>query len=291
MLLDKIAKGDACGAGFEYAPAEFVRANNLLTGYVQHPKFNLVPGSYTDDTQMSIANALAIINDTLSREELAQLYVDCFKRDEREGYARGFYDFLRSVQDGKQFLAEIKPFSDKSGGCMRALPFGIYPEISTVKELSARQAAITHNTLPGMSAAMAAALMSHYFLYNLGPKAKLGEFLETHVPGYWNKPWIGPVGQQGWMSVRAAITAVMSNDRMTDILYHSIAFTGDVDTVAAMALGSAAASQEVKQDLPAFLHDGLENGKYGRDYLNQLDAQLMEKMASLRAAAGKINYL
>lgn len=282
MLLE-IAIGDAYGAGFEYAKPEFVLANNTLAGYVKHPKHNLVPGSYTDDTQMSVANAEVIATGASPTvEALAAAYVTCFKRDVREGYAGGFYKFLCEIADGTEFLARMKPFSDKSGGAMRAVPFGIYPDIKTVIAYTTLQAAITHNTPDGINAAVAAALMSHYFLYGLGNKAGLGTFIESHVPGTWAEPWTEPVGEKGWMSVRAAITAVMACDSMYSLLKACVAFTGDVDTVAAIALGAAAASPEVAQDIPDVLVQGLENGTYGRDYLRALDAKLVAAMKALQ---------
>ena len=58
MLLE-LAIGDAYGAGFEYADEMIV--NNNLSRYVEHPRFRLNPGSYTDDTQMSIAIAEVIV--------------------------------------------------------------------------------------------------------------------------------------------------------------------------------------------------------------------------------------
>jgi ADP-ribosyl-[dinitrogen reductase] hydrolase len=54
MLLE-LAVGDAYGAGFEYAPLEVVRKHNTATHYIQHPRHNIRPGCYTDDTQMSLA--------------------------------------------------------------------------------------------------------------------------------------------------------------------------------------------------------------------------------------------
>lgn len=287
-MLIEMAIGDAYGAGFEYAKPEFVAANHKLDAYVKHPKHDIAPGCYTDDTQMTIANAETILagglGADLSREALAQAYVACFKRDQREGYAGGFYRFLVEVKDGAEFLERIKPASDKSGAAMRALPFGIFPDISRVKALCALQAAITHDTKDGIDAAVAAALMAHYFLYDLGPKADLGKFIESHVPGNWSETWTEPVGEKGWMSVRAAITAVVSGDGMSDILRRAVAFTGDVDTVAALALGAAAHSREVAKDLPAVLVDGLENGPFGREFLGQMDARLMAHMKHLQAA-------
>ncbi|MGD1699579.1 ADP-ribosylglycohydrolase family protein [Dapis sp. BLCC M229] len=276
MLLE-LAIGDAYGAGFEYADIELIKQHNNLFNYVKHPRHKLIPGSYTDDTQMSIAIAEMIISrEPWTRENLANKFVEAFKRDEREGYSRKFYDFLKQVKNGKQFLAEIIGTSDKSGAAMRAAPIGIFPTIKEVKQKATIQATITHNTPDGVDAAIASALMSHYCIYNLGKKSQLGKFIQTHVPGKpWSEPWDKKVGSKGWMSVRAAITAVQRNDTMSSLLMDCINFTGDVDTVATIALAAGSCSQEMVQDLPENLKLLLENGNYGRDYLIVLAQQLM----------------
>lgn len=277
MLLE-LAIGDAYGAGFEYADSELVQRDNDLSRYVQHPRHQIKPGCYTDDTQMSLAIAETLVaGESWTPEVLAHRFVTTFKRDPREGYAGRFYQFLLQIQDGQQFLENITWTSDKSGAAMRAAPIGVLPTIEQVIEATTIQAAITHNTPDGINAAIAAALMSHYFIYRLGAKQQLGEFLETHVSGEWSKPWQGEVRSKGWMSVKAAITAVIRNDSLSELLKDCIAFTGDVDTVGAIALAAAACSNEITQDLPDHLIDGLENGTYGRDYIIQLDKQLMAR--------------
>jgi ADP-ribosylglycohydrolase len=208
-------------------------------------------------------------------QNLARRFVEVFRRDPREGYAGGFYAFLQEVRDGDEFLSRIRPDSDKSGAAMRAAPLGVLPTIGQVVEKCRVQAALTHNTPDGVNAATASALMSHYFLYRLGPKAGLGDFLQSEVAGPWSAPWEGKVGSKGWMSVRAAITAVMRNQRLSDLLRDCIAFSGDVDTVATIALAAASCSAEYEQDLPENLVAMLENGPYGRDYLLELDRQLL----------------
>ena len=60
-MLVELAIGDAYGAGFEYASPQIVYSNNNLRAYIPHPKHPIIPGHYTDDTQMSIAIAEAII--------------------------------------------------------------------------------------------------------------------------------------------------------------------------------------------------------------------------------------
>jgi ADP-ribosylglycohydrolase len=274
MLLEA-AIGDAYGAGFEYANQQLIRQFNTLEQYAQHPRHGTRPGEYTDDTQMMLALTEAILSgEDWTPANLARRFVDVFKRDPREGYASSFHAFLRQVRDGDQFLAEIRPTSDKSGAAMRAAPIGIYPTIEEVIQRTTVQAAITHNTPDGIQAAVAAALMAHYFLYQLGPRLKLGAFIERHVEGQWSDPWRGKVGSKGWMSVKAAISAIQAHDSLSEILRACIDYGGDVDTVATIALAAASNSTEIAQDLPQGLIDGLENGPYGRDYIIQLDRQL-----------------
>jgi len=66
---------------------------------------------------------------------------------------------------------------------------------------------------------------------------------------------------------------------MSALLTECIAFTGDVDTVAAIALAAASRSTEIAQDLPDTLINQLENGPYGREYLQNLDARLLSGLS------------
>lgn len=275
MLLE-LAVGDAYGAGFEYAQRQFIERFNDLNRYVQHPRHTICPGCYTDDTQMSLAIAEAIISgEDWTPLNLAERFVEVFKHDPREGYAGRFYAFLQRIKDGQAFLDEIIPTSDKSGAAMRAAPIGIFATVDEVLEKTRIQAAITHHTPDGIHAAQAAALMSHYFIYKLGEKKHLGAFIEAHVPGKWENAWRGKVGSKGWMSVKAAITAVQQSGSIRDMLKACVEFGGDVDTVATIALAAASCSDEVQQDLPEHLIQSLKNGAYGREYIQKLDADLM----------------
>jgi ADP-ribosylglycohydrolase len=282
-MLVELAVGDAYGAGFEFVSADLVRRHNTGAAYFQHPRHGTPPGRYTDDTQMSLAVAEALLSgEPWDAPHLAERFVRAFKRDPRPGYSQRFYPFLQQVQTGAEFLSQIDADSDKSGAAMRAAPLGVLPTVAAVLDRCRLQAALTHNTPAGIDAALAAALTAHYFLYALGPKKGLGRFLERWVPGKWSQPWRGAVGSKGWMSVRAAVTAVVRNRRLSELLRDCVAFTGDVDTVAAIALAAASASSEYEQDLPPALAAGLENGPYGRDYLAAVDRQLL----ALSRAAG-----
>lgn len=61
MLLH-LAIGDAYGVGFEYVHPDLIREQNDLRGYVQHPSHTtILPGQYSDDTQMSLAVTEALL--------------------------------------------------------------------------------------------------------------------------------------------------------------------------------------------------------------------------------------
>mgnify|MGYP000727596586 CR=1 FL=1 len=76
---------------------------------------------------------------------------------------------------------------------MRAAPIGVYYTPEKVIDFATIQAAITDNTPDGVSAALAAALMSYYFISQLGNKSTLGKFIESYVLGGCSEPWQGKV--------------------------------------------------------------------------------------------------
>jgi ADP-ribosylglycohydrolase len=74
-------------------------------------------------------------------------------------------------------------------------------------------------------------------------------------------------------------TSLVQHGQMSDLLRACIAFGGDVDTVATIALAAGSCCADVVQDLPPHLVDQLEDGAYRRTYLQALDAQLLARVA------------
>lgn len=282
-MLVELAIGDAYGAGFEYVPAGFVAVHNTLAGYVQHPRhLGIAPGQYTDDTQMTVAVAEQLLSgEAWTAENLADRFVAGYHRDPRDGYSRGFHALLRAHRTGAGLRAALNPASDRSGAAMRTAPVGLLPDLEQVLRATETQARITHDTAAGVEAAQAAALAVHYCHRRVGPIAELGAWVEHQLSRRggrepWARAWRGKVGGQGVMSARAAITALTAATGLADLLRACIAFTGDVDTVATIALAAGSRAADIDQDLPRHLHDTLENGRYGRAYLTALDAQLLQ---------------
>ncbi len=283
FMLVEIGIADAYGSGFEMADVSFVQSNNTLK-YVNHRKnLSLVPtGHYTDDTQMTLAIAEALVEgDEWTKLNLANRFVACFKRDERRGYNGGFFKFLLDVKDGHEFLHKIRPDSEKSGAAMRSGPLGLIPDLAELKDKAYLQASLTHDTDAGRFTSHCAALMVHYFRYDVGTKKNMMKWLsDTLAVPQIKEPFRAPkVRSLGWHCVHAAMTAIHEEKTLADILVRSVSFTGDVDTVATIAIAAACWSKEVEQNIPQHLYDDLENKEYGRDYLKGLDDKLRVKYA------------
>lgn len=274
-----MAVGDSYGAGFEYAPPDFTKANNDLKAYRPHPKGTIRAGCYTDDTQEALGNAeLLLSGEALTTRNLARYMLAVFKRDPRQGYAQGFYDLLTKCKTWMDLVRRLQPHSNKSGGAMRAAPYGMLPDVQDVIDRAMWQASLTHATRNGMTAAAGAALLVYGCRCNCDT-GYLPSYLNDLLPGFaFDVEWVGRVGSPGLDAVRAAVTAIESfPPSMSAILHRCVAYTGDVDTVAAIALAAASQHPGIAQDLPQVLIDGLENGPYGRDYLAQMDAALEAK--------------
>ncbi len=273
------AIGDAYGAGFEFAPMEKIRQYNTISRYEQHPIFPEIQGKYTDDTQMSIAIAELLINNIAwTPENIADKFVECFKRDPRRGYAKRFYQFLTEIKDGAELLQKIHPKSERNGAAMRAYPLGILKDELEIKTKCRMQAGITHQTEKAMKAAEAIALTCHFFIHKKGEKDDLGMYLSDIQQYKWNTDWDGEVGVDALQTVEAVLTVLEQETTLTNMLKRSVNFGGDVDTVASLTLAIGSLMPSVQNDLPKFLYDDLENGAYGRDYMRKLD-ELLFKMS------------
>jgi len=284
-MLVSLAIGDAYGFGFEYAPPEFVKAHNDLKGYVQHPgRPHIKPGVYSDDCQMAMGlGELFLSKVPRTNKMLWAYFINAFKRDPREGYAGHFYTLLKGSQNALDLMGKIQPHSNKSGGAMRAAPCGLLADPLAVIDTAVWQASVTHATRDGMTAAAASALLVWACRQGCS-QGYLGSLINDLLPGYaWGEPWDAPVGSAGVEAVKAAITAVTFNDSMEAILHACIGFTGDVDTVAAIALPAAALHPDIEQNLSQELYDELEDGKYGKRYLAVLETKLMAAFPLVKA--------
>ncbi|GAB5550894.1 MAG: hypothetical protein Sapg2KO_04850 [Saprospiraceae bacterium] len=277
-MLIELAIGDAYGVGFEFRKEGFVAQYNQLEKYYPHERYSSLYKRYSDDTQMSIALAELMLEDiNWTPTNIANKFVEVFQRDVRPGYSSRMYNALAASKDGNEFLTLIDNNSKGSGAAMRSGVIGLLKFEEEVLEKASIQASLTHNTKSAIVSAQLVALATHYFAYGLGPKQGLEEYLERFISIDWLEDWEAPVSAKGDVCVKAAITALKRNNNMANLLQDCIAFCGDVDTVAAIALGMAAFSSEMDQNLSKWMYEELENENYGKDYLLDLDQKLYHK--------------
>lgn len=303
MLL-YIGMADAYAAACEYllsVPWERRVCEQCLTfrGYVRHPRhLGLEPSCYTDDTEMSVANARVLIENDPPYTPLmfAHYYVREFQRGgRREGYARGFQKFLESVKSGKEFLDRIRPGSTKNGAAMRAVPFGALRTPEETMEVATLQARITHDTPEGRFSARAVALMAHFVLYEEAPLSDIASYCLREMSvedvkqfGYvFQNPWPEnkPVKDSeetpvAISTVHAVAYLVRTARSLMDILERVIRMGGDTDSVAAIAWGIASARFQDER-LPEFFERDLEQGSSatGSAYLRKVGEDLMRRFA------------
>ncbi len=273
MMLVNIAIADAYGASFEFKDKAFVDTYNTGTSY-HTGEGRAKAGYYTDDTQMSLAIAeLLIEGKPWTRLNIAAKFLEVFKRDPRPGYASGFYRFLQRTQSPEEFVANIRPTSTKSGAAMRSAPLGVLKNIEEIIAKSYLHASLTHNTQEGINSAIVVALASHFFYHQLGEKKDLPTFIAHLVSGDWFTPWEGFASVEALDCTKAALTAVMQSESLEELLIKSVSFTGDTDTVAAIALGMVNKSSLFESNLSSVLYHELENSKYGYDYLFHISSK------------------
>lgn len=273
MLLE-IAIGDAYGAGFEFAPREKIVRHNGGCAYVGH-ELGIPAGHYTDDTQMSVAVAQVLLrHDDPDEAVFADAFVAAYRRDPRPGYSSAFGKLLDEVADGSELRRRIRNDSRRNGAAMRSVPLGIIDDLERMRRLARRQAAVTHDTPEGRLSSEVVALMAHGLIHLQTPVAGLGALVAAHTGFELRSDWADEVAVDAIQTLHAVHTAFVRNRSATALLRECIEFGGDTDSVAAIALGLASLSPEYAADLPAALHAGLEDGPYGRHFLQSLDVEL-----------------
>jgi len=276
-VLLEIAVGDAYGAGFEFCGREKIERHNDLASYVPH-ECGMEAGRYTDDTQMSIAVAEVLLdsNDWTS-DAFADAFVRSYKRDPRMGYAKGLQGLLDDCASGSELRIKIRPNSRRNGAAMRSVPLGLIPDKDLLLAAARAQAVVTHDTPEGILSSQVVALMAHQLVHEQATIADMPRMIRTDTGFDLKTDWAGNVECDAIQTLHAVSTALLRNRRMSDLLRDCVNFGGDVDSVAAIAMGLASLTEEYTPDIPLQLRTGLESGQYGSGFLARLDASLIAR--------------
>lgn len=266
-----MALGDSFGMKYEFVP-HTTNATRADLFHGPHPKYAAyVTGRYTDDTQMSVANMeLLLTNPAPTEEDFVNAWLDAFRRDPVEGYSKRMQKVLTESKTAADFRAAVDPKNGTtSGAAMRAAPFGLLRDIRDVEHFTRLQARITHDTPAGTETAVAVARAVHFLHYGGARKN-----LPGIVGSSWQHHGDGETGNAVTI-ISLAFDAVMKANTLSEVLLNVVngAEKSDTDTACAVAMVIASRCHDLIDDLPPALHEGLDQSRYGANYLRDLDAQ------------------
>ncbi len=298
-ILLRIAQGDAYGMAREYVKTseypEHVAECLKFERYLAHPSYHkMLPGQYSDDSQMSVAVAETLLKapanpTSLTSHDFSDSFFIAFKRAQRDGYSRHFQSILERAKDTTHMRSLIPPNSNKNGAAMRSVPLGVLSDPKEIIKVASIQAAVTHATWGGINSSISVALMSHFALYDRRGFDSMHGWCTNWLPAHehFREPWVGPVQENskdgkglgvGMNTAWAVQTLLTTETSLMGILKRCIEWGGDTDSVAAIAWGVASCRYQ-DEVLPAFLETDLEKangGKYGPAFLKDIGKRLME---------------
>ena len=307
MLLG-IAIGDAYGAGYEFIEKNGLSLRNEFnfTKYQSHPnpKHNHQSGMYTDDTQMSIGVCELLLSDKeFNSQNLADNFVNCYKRDQIVGYSSRFQDFLDSINSGSEMLERLNPSSKRNGAAMRSVPLGLIEDKKMLMDYATVNAKLTHNTPQAIASSISVALLSNLYLNDkesyinvfdyvlpfvqdfpifhsyLQEVSKLTKDSDLSILLNKDNPKLGVPCNA--MKTTGAVMYILNNYQvLSDVLKESVLLGGDTDSVASISLGIAAMNLSL-EELPEFCFKDLTNHKFGKEYLIELGRKLDGKFGML----------
>jgi ADP-ribosyl-[dinitrogen reductase] hydrolase len=294
-MLAEMAVADAYAIPFEFVPNTADRANDL-SGYYQHPTYDdMVPGCYTDDTQRSIGNARMVL-DHYSGEAMPEdifnpiaylhRYKQTFAGDPRPGYSRRFEAFLKDNLDTATVDMAIKlNRKPTNGSVMGAAALGYLDSPEKVMLAAAAQALSTHS-YAAIPHAQIVALSAHYAIHNLGRFGDLAPWLYKLLnesgktvadflsDATFNSVKPSTITMGASSAVKLMLWALPRYNTLSELTKLAVDVGGDTDSAAAIMVAVASESNEYVDDFPSALWSGLEAGKYGVEYLRDLDQQL-----------------
>lgn len=295
-MLVELAIGDAYGLPFEFVnDVDFIKSHNNLQ-YHEHPtRFHegIKAGHYTDDTQMTIAviNHLLLAKEypgNCTQSSLMRKFIEAHRQDVRQGYGKrltvALSHAIKETPDNEVdcFVKHLGEGVSSANGCvMRTLPYGVLADTDQVMRYAIMNASTTHMSLEAVKATCAASLASHYLYHDRGPLTHLNlqSFIAINMGQiimFRDEADTNRVECDAMETVKAVLYLITSETSQSAILRKAIDLRGDTDSVAAVAMGLSSLSKEIKQDIPRNLYDNLENGAFGKDYLEMLERKLFE---------------
>jgi poly(ADP-ribose) glycohydrolase ARH3 len=302
------AVGDALGMPVEgWSNTSIVRRYGEIREMLPE---RLGRGTYTDDTQMMIALAESMVRcQQVDGEDIANMYVKFC--DPRRGYGGGALRALRRIHNGVSWresgIGDFPGGSFGNGGAMRIAPIGVVygsGEVEKLREVVEAAVYCTHTHPLGIDGAVCQARaigivdqfnsVSEYFSTNTVLKSihdvictkefhtalnqvdKLLQEIDVSVEQVLSCLGNGIAALE---AVPAALYAFLSHAQsFEDAVVYAVGLGGDTDTIGAMTGALSGAYLGVSQ-IPARWLEALEDGEYGRSYIEQLSEQLFREFS------------
>jgi ADP-ribosylglycohydrolase len=178
------AIGDALGVPFE---TKLVNYEPLMAWdgktFLGSPYHKLLPGQFSDDTQMSLEVAESLIaNKGFDPDDLAKRYTEWMTSGRARGWGRTTLAAIQNLVNGVHWSASGIAGSLGNGTAMRAAPFGVWfrNDLHSLVEIVKIDSAITHVSEDAQAGAIAIALAAAYAVNN--DTDNLLEKIWAHLP-------------------------------------------------------------------------------------------------------------
>ncbi len=288
-----LAVGDALGSHFEgQSPDSIHNRYAVPEALIQDPP--KMPWRYTDDTQMAIGVAEALLKD---HEVVEQSLCEAFAANyvPSRGYSHGTRLVLDAIRDGLDYRRWTNEYfpggSFGNGAAMRVAPIGLvfHHDQDRLWEQARLSSLPTHVHPLGIEGAQLMALSvaicvnnpsidKSNYLTVLHQSAETGEFQKKlqFAKKTVSRKDLARLGN-GFAAQDSVVTAVscflLWPDSYEEAVSNAILLGGDTDTIAAMT-GAISGAHLGVQAIPSNWINGLENDSRGRSYIVQLAQQL-----------------
>lgn len=288
-----LAVGDALGSHFEGQSPDWIRSRYPTPeALIADPPST--PWHYTDDTQMAIGVAEALIKDgEIAEQSLCEAFVENY--EPYRGYGRGARVILQAMEEGqdcKHWANELFPGgSFGNGAAMRVAPVGLlfHRDVDRLWEQARLSALPTHVHPLGIEGAQLLALAVAVALRDepfdgptlweeLRRRAATAEFQDrlqsaeqVQSPDDLLRLGNGIAAQDSVVTSIACFT--MHPGSYEEVVAKALLLGGDTDTIAAMA-GALAGAHLGVESLPRRFLERLEDEHKGKSYLERLAERL-----------------
>jgi ADP-ribosylglycohydrolase len=189
--LKGVAIGDAFGIGIEFTSRPWILSNVRFDTFInvwRGGKNNILPGTYSDDTEHTIG----VIEALLDKEAFsADLLLSKFKKEyetdkQQKGHPRDGHGSIEDWYTGKKTIGEVRESQASredpgNAPVMRALPFAFIPQ-SNVYDYAIINADVTHPNQAARNASLLTILTAWHFLRENGESDDLiAFFLEQPI--------------------------------------------------------------------------------------------------------------